>query len=172
MLKVMTIVGTRPEIIRLSRVIDKLDRHCDHVLVHTGQNSTTSSMRSSSSSSAYGGRDVFLGAAGATAAETIGNVIIAADRVLRERRPDAVLLWATPIARWRRSPQSASRYRFSTWRQAIGALISACRRRSTGGSWIISRTSICPIAASRATICCAKACRRSRSSRPVAPCAK
>ena len=38
MLKVMTIVGTRPEIIRLSRVIAKLDRHCDHVLVHTGQN--------------------------------------------------------------------------------------------------------------------------------------
>ncbi len=38
MLKVMTIVGTRPEVIRLSRIIDKLDRHCAHVLVHTGQN--------------------------------------------------------------------------------------------------------------------------------------
>jgi UDP-N-acetylglucosamine 2-epimerase (non-hydrolysing) len=92
MLKVMTLVGTRPEIIRLSRVIDKLDRHCDHLLVHTGQNFDYELNEIFFVELAIRRPDVFLAAAGATAAETIGNVIIAADRVLRERRPDALLL--------------------------------------------------------------------------------
>jgi len=92
MLKVMTIVGTRPEVIRLSRVIDKLDRHCDHVLVHTGQNFDYELNEIFFVELGIRRPDVFLAAAGATAAETIGNVIIAADRVLRERRPDALLL--------------------------------------------------------------------------------
>jgi UDP-N-acetylglucosamine 2-epimerase len=92
MLKVMTIVGTRPEIIRLSRVIDKLDRHCDHVLVHTGQNFDYELNEIFFVELGIRRPDVFLGAAGATAAETIGNVIIAADRVLRECRPEALLL--------------------------------------------------------------------------------
>jgi UDP-N-acetylglucosamine 2-epimerase len=92
MLKVMTIVGTRPEVIRLSRVIDKLDRHCDHVLVHTGQNFDYELNEIFFVELGIRRPDVFLGAAGATAAATIGNVIIAADRVLRERRPDALLL--------------------------------------------------------------------------------
>jgi UDP-N-acetylglucosamine 2-epimerase len=92
MLKVMTIVGTRPEVIRLSRVIDKLDRHCDHVLVHTGQNFDYELNEIFFVELGIRRPDVFLDAAGTTAAETIGNVIIAADRVLRERRPDALLL--------------------------------------------------------------------------------
>ena len=92
MLKVMTIIGTRPEIIRLSRVINKLDRHCDHVLVHTGQNFDYELNEIFFVELGLRRPDIFLAAAGATAAETIGNVIIAADRVLRERRPDALLL--------------------------------------------------------------------------------
>jgi len=92
MLKVMTIVGTRPEIIRLSRVIDKLDRHCDHVLVHTGQNYDFELNDVFFSELAIRRPDHFLAAAGTTAAETIGNVIIAADRVLDQHRPDALLL--------------------------------------------------------------------------------
>ena len=92
MFKVMTIVGTRPEIIRLSRVIDKLDRHCDHVLVHTGQNFDYELNEIFFVELGIRRPDVFLAAAGATAAETIGNVIIASDRVFRESRPDALLL--------------------------------------------------------------------------------
>ncbi|MGO9514258.1 MAG: non-hydrolyzing UDP-N-acetylglucosamine 2-epimerase [Steroidobacteraceae bacterium] len=92
MLKVMTIVGTRPEIIRLSRVIDKLDRHCNHVLVHTGQNFDYELNEIFFVELGIRRPDSFLAAAGPTAAETIGNVIIAADRVMRERRPDALLL--------------------------------------------------------------------------------
>ncbi|MGH8846781.1 MAG: UDP-N-acetylglucosamine 2-epimerase, partial [Polaromonas sp.] len=82
-LKVMTIVGTRPEIIRLSRVIDKLDRHCEHVLVHTGQNYDYELNEVLFSDLGIRKPDSFLEAAGATAAETIGQVIIAADRVLQ-----------------------------------------------------------------------------------------
>jgi len=91
-LKVMTIVGTRPEIIRLSRTIDKLDRHCSHVLVHTGQNYDYELNEVFFRELGIRRPDNFLEAAGATAAETIGKVIIAADRVLEEHQPDALLL--------------------------------------------------------------------------------
>lgn len=92
MLKVMTIVGTRPEIIRLSRVIEKLDQHCSHVLVHTGQNYDYELNEVFFSDLGIRKPDHFMSAAGATAAETIGQVIIAADAVLEQHRPDALLL--------------------------------------------------------------------------------
>jgi len=95
-LKVLTVVGTRPEIIRLSRVMARLDEHCDHVLVHTGQNYD------------YELNQVFfddlgvckpahflgsaVGGAAASAAETIGNIIIAIDKVLAQEQPDAMLV--------------------------------------------------------------------------------
>ena len=92
MLKVLTIVGTRPEIIRLSRVIDKLDRHCSHVLVHTGQNYDYELNEVFFDELGIRRPDHFLEAAGASPAETIGKVIIAADKVLAQRQPDALLL--------------------------------------------------------------------------------
>jgi UDP-N-acetylglucosamine 2-epimerase (non-hydrolysing) len=91
-LKVMTIVGTRPEIIRLSRVIEKLDRHCEHVLVHTGQNYDYELNEVFFSDLAIRKPDAFLEAAGASAAETIGQVIIAADKVMEQHQPEALLL--------------------------------------------------------------------------------
>jgi UDP-N-acetylglucosamine 2-epimerase len=92
MLKVMTIVGTRPEIIRLSRVIDKLDRHCSHVLVHTGQNYDYELNEVFFDELGIRRPDHFLEAAGDSPAETIGKVIIAADKVLEQHPPDALLL--------------------------------------------------------------------------------
>jgi len=91
-LKVATFVGTRPEIIRLSRVIAKLDAYCEHVLVHTGQNYDYELNEIFFQDLKIRQPNHFLNAAGATGAETIGNVIIAADRVLAEVRPDAVLV--------------------------------------------------------------------------------
>jgi len=88
----MTIVGTRPEIIRLSRVIDRLDRHCEHVLVHTGQNYDYELNGVFFSDLGIRKPDHFMEAAGATAAETIGQIIMATDRVLETHRPDALLL--------------------------------------------------------------------------------
>jgi len=91
-LKVMTIVGTRPEIIRLSRVIACLDRHCNHVLVHTGQNYDYELNRVFFEDLGVREPDMCLDAAGATAAETIGNIVIRIDRVLAEQQPEAVLI--------------------------------------------------------------------------------
>lgn len=92
MLRVMTIVGTRPELIRLSCVIPLLDRHCEHHLVHTGQNFDYELNEIFFSDLGLRAPDRFLEAAGATAAETIGNIIAAADRALAEVKPDAVLI--------------------------------------------------------------------------------
>lgn len=92
MLKVMTVVGTRPEIVRLSRVIEKLDRHCTHVLVHTGQNYDYELNQVFFADLGIRSPDVFLNAAGANAAQTIGQVIMATDHALEEHSPDAFLL--------------------------------------------------------------------------------
>lgn len=91
-LKVVTVVGTRPEIIRLSRVISALDEHCDHVLVHTGQNYDYELNEIFFQDLGIRKPDHFLNAAGATGAETIGNVIISVDRVLGEISPEALLV--------------------------------------------------------------------------------
>lgn len=91
-LKVMTVVGTRPEIIRLSRVLARLDEHCDHVLVHTGQNYDYELNQIFFEDMGIRRPDHFLNAAGGTAAETIGKVIIAVDQVLASERPEAVLV--------------------------------------------------------------------------------
>lgn len=92
MLKVMTIVGTRPEIIRLSRTIAKLDASFAHVLVHTGQNFDYELNQIFFDDLEVRKPDYFLNAAGQTAAETIGQVIIEVDKVLEAERPDAVLI--------------------------------------------------------------------------------
>jgi UDP-N-acetylglucosamine 2-epimerase (non-hydrolysing) len=91
-LKVVTIVGTRPEIIRLSRVIAVLDRHTDHVLVHTGQNYDYELNGLFFDELNIRAPDHFLNAVGESAAATIGQIIIAADKVLVEENPDAVLV--------------------------------------------------------------------------------
>jgi UDP-N-acetylglucosamine 2-epimerase len=92
MLKVMTIVGTRPEIIRLSRVIEKMDSIFDHTFVHTGQNYDYELNEVFFSDLGIRKPDVFLQAAGTTAAETIGNIIIEADKALDKFQPEAILI--------------------------------------------------------------------------------
>ena len=91
-IKVMTIVGTRPEIIKLCRVICELDRHTNHVLVHTGQNYDYELNEIFFKQLEIRKPDYFLDAAGETAAETIGNVIARSDKVMASENPDAILL--------------------------------------------------------------------------------
>jgi len=93
-LKVMTVVGTRPEIIRLSRVLAALDAHCDHVLVHTGQNYDYELNQVFFDDLEVRKPDFFLDSATGSsgAAHTIGNLIIAVDRVLGEVHPEAMLV--------------------------------------------------------------------------------
>jgi UDP-N-acetylglucosamine 2-epimerase len=91
-MKVMSVVGTRPEIIRLSRVLAKLDQFCDHVLVHTGQNYDFELTEIFFEELGIRKPDYFLDAAGKNASETIGQVIIAVDQVLEKVKPEAVLI--------------------------------------------------------------------------------
>lgn len=89
----MTIVGTRPEIIKLSCVIPELDKYTEHLLVHTGQNYDYELNEIFFAGMGIRKPDIFLEAAGDTAAETIGNVIIKSDALIKEHRPDAILLY-------------------------------------------------------------------------------
>lgn len=91
--KVMTIVGTRPEIIKLSRVIAELDRHTDHVLVHTGQNYDYELNEIFFREMEIRKPDSFLNVSGDSSAETIGNIIARSDAVMKKFAPDAVLLY-------------------------------------------------------------------------------
>ncbi|QLG92228.1 UDP-N-acetylglucosamine 2-epimerase (non-hydrolyzing) [Pseudomonas yamanorum] len=91
-MKVVTVVGTRPEIIRLSRVMAALDEHCEHILVHTGQNYDYELNQIFFDDLGIRKPDHFLNAAGASGAETIGNVIISVDRVLADVNPEAMLV--------------------------------------------------------------------------------
>ena len=93
MMKVMTIVGTRPEIIKLSCVIPQLDRYTDHILVHTGQNYDYELNEIFFSGMGIRKPDVFMEAAGETAADTIGNVVKKSDALIKQHRPDALLLY-------------------------------------------------------------------------------
>ena len=93
-LKVITVVGTRPEVIRLSRVLAELDAHCDHILVHTGQNYDFELNELLFNDLGLRSPDHFLNSAkdSAGAANTIGNLITAIDEVLEQTQPDAMLV--------------------------------------------------------------------------------
>ncbi|MFG0806996.1 non-hydrolyzing UDP-N-acetylglucosamine 2-epimerase [Pseudomonas fluvialis] len=93
MLKVMTLVGTRPELIKMSRVIAELDKQVQHVLVHSGQNYDFELNQVFFDDLEIRKPDYFLGAAGDTAAKTIAEVIAKADEVFELERPDALLLY-------------------------------------------------------------------------------
>ena len=91
-LRVISVVGTRPEIIRLSRVMNKLDIYCDHILVHTGQNYDYELNDIFFSDLKLRQPDFFLKAAGKNASQTIGNILISIDKILYDLKPDALLV--------------------------------------------------------------------------------
>ncbi|MBO6675219.1 MAG: UDP-N-acetylglucosamine 2-epimerase (non-hydrolyzing) [Rhizobiales bacterium] len=93
MLKVMTVVGTRPELIKMSRVIAEMDRHTDHVLVHTGQNYDYELNEVFFEDLGIRRPDHFLNARAETTMQTIGQTLIAADRVFEIEMPEALLLY-------------------------------------------------------------------------------
>lgn len=92
-MKVMTIVGTRPEIIKLACVIKELDKYTEHILVHTGQNYDYELNQVFFEDLGLRKPDIYLEAAGENAAETIGKVIEKTDKLFKEVKPDAVLLY-------------------------------------------------------------------------------
>lgn len=93
MLKVMTIIGTRPELIKMSRVIDEFDKHTNHILVHTGQNFDYELNQVFFDDMGIRKPDYFLEAAGSSAASTIAGVIEKSDSIMEKEKPDALLLY-------------------------------------------------------------------------------
>lgn len=93
MLKVMTLVGTRPELIKMSRVIAELDKHTEHILVHTGQNYDYELNQVFFDDLGIRKPDFFLEAVGDNAAQTIARVIEKSDAVLEQVKPDALMLY-------------------------------------------------------------------------------
>lgn len=91
--RVMTIVGTRPEIIKLSRVLNELEEHTEHILVHTGQNFDYELNEIFFNEMGIKKPDFFLNAVGSSTAETIGNVITKSDEIFEKVKPDALLLY-------------------------------------------------------------------------------
>ena len=91
-IKVMTVVGTRPEVIRLSEILKKLDDYCHHILVHTGQNYDYELNQIFFDQLKLRKPDYYLGAARETSSKTIGNIIIEVDSLLEELKPDAVMV--------------------------------------------------------------------------------
>jgi UDP-N-acetylglucosamine 2-epimerase (non-hydrolysing) len=91
-MKVMTVLGTRPEIIRLNLIMKKLDKYCEHVMVHTGQNFTDSLNAVFFQDFQLREPDHFLAVKGNTFGEQIGKILIETDRVIREEQPDKLLI--------------------------------------------------------------------------------
>ena len=137
MKKILTIVGTRPEIIKLSRVISELERYSTHVLVHTGQNYDYELNEIFFNEMEIRKPDYYLNAAGSSAAETIGNVIIKSDEVLEKEHPDAVLLYGDTNSCLAVISAKDEGFRYFIWRRVIDALINAYRKNSIEKSSII-----------------------------------
>ena len=145
MLKVMTIVGTRPELIRLSRVIAKLDQYCQHTLVHTGQNFDYELNAVFFEELDIRPPDVFLNAAGSSAIETIANVLLNIDPVLERLKPDAVLILGDTNSALAAIAAKRRKIRFFTVKQGIVVLISAYPKKSIVKLWITLLIFICLI---------------------------
>lgn len=130
-LKVMSVVGTRPEIIRLSRVLAKFDEYCEHIIVHTGQNYDYELNEVFFNDLGVRKPDYFLNAAGKNAAETIGQVIIKVDEVLEIENLKQYWYWAIRIHVFLPFRPNAVKCLYFIWKQVTGVSINACLKKPT-----------------------------------------
>ena len=161
-LKLMTIIGTRPEIIRLSATIKCCDRYFEQILVHTGQNYDYTLNQVFFDDLGLRAPDYYLDAVGDDLGATIGNIIEKSYKLMVQVRPDAVLVLGDTNsclsvigAKRLHIPtflRSGCTFLCFTWRPATAARMSACRRRRTAASWTSSATSISAIRSMHAGI--------------------
>ena len=118
-LKLMTILGTRPEIIRLSETIKLCDKFFNHVLVHTGQNYDYELNQIFFDELELRPPDYFLNCAGDNLGQTMGNILAKSYEILSKEKPNAVLILGDTIPHCQPFLPSGSKFRFSTWRRAI-----------------------------------------------------
>lgn len=130
-LKVLTVVGTRPEIIRLACVLNALDANeaIEHTLVHTGQNYDYELNEIFFEDFGIRKPDHFLGAAGKNATETVGNILIKIDPLLEKIAPDAFLVLGDTNSCLCAIPAKREKSPCSIWKRVTVVLIKGCRRR-------------------------------------------
>ena len=133
-LKLLIIVGTRPEIIRLSAVITKCRQYFDTILAHTGQNYDYNLNGVFFKDLGLADPDVYLDAVGETLGQTMGNIIAKSYDLMVDLKPDAVLVLGDTTPASASSAPSGCIFPFSTWRRATAARTSACRKRPTAAS--------------------------------------
>ena len=128
-MKVMTILGTRPEIIRLSRIIEKLDLHCTHILVHTGQNFDKNLSDIFFEDLKIRKPDYFLGIRGATFSEQIAQILIETEKVILKEQPDKLLLLGDTNSSLSAIIANAWEFLWYIWRQEIGVMMIVFPRK-------------------------------------------
>jgi hypothetical protein len=128
-MKILTVLGTRPEIIRLSRIIPALDELCDHVLVHTGQNFEPSLSQLFFDQLRLREPDHHLGVRASGFGEQLGQILGGAERVFHDQNRTASSSWATPTAVSPRSWPNGWGSPSSTWRPATDAMTTAFPKR-------------------------------------------
>lgn len=134
-LKLMTIVGTRPEIIKMSAIIKKCDRYFDHVLVHTGQNYDYQLNEIFFCDLGLREPDYYLGVVGENLGQTMGNVISKSYELMQQVRPDALIVLGDTNSCL--SVLSAKRLKIPVFHMeaATAVRMKTCRRRSSAGLW-------------------------------------
>ena len=137
-LKLLIIVGTRPEIIRLAAVINKTRKYFDVILAHTGQNHDYNLNGVFFRDLELADPEVYMNAVGADLGETMGNIIAESYKLMAEIKPDAGWCWAIPTAACPSSAQSACTFPSSIWKPATAARTSACPRRRIAVLWTSS----------------------------------
>ena len=135
-LKLLIIVGTRPEIIRLAAVINKCRKYFDVILAHTGQNYDYTLNGIFFKNLKIDNPEVYMDAVGDDLGATVGNIINCSYKLINQIRPDALLILGDTTAACLPLRQSACISRFSIWKRGTAARTSVCRRRQTAGLWI------------------------------------
>ena len=144
-LKLMTIIGTRPEIIRLSATIKCCDRYFEQILVHTGQNYDYTLNQVFFDDLGLRAPDYYLDAVGDDLGATIGNIIEKSYKLMVRLKPDAVLVLGDTNSCLSVIGAKRLHIPISIWRRETAARTNACRRRRIAASWILSAMSISAI---------------------------
>lgn len=130
-LKLLIIVGTRPEIIRLAAVINKCRKYFDTLLAHTGQNYDYNLNGVFFHDLKLDAPDIYMDAVGGDLGETMGNIIAKSYQVMVDTRPDAVLVLGDTNSCLSVIGAKRLQFLFSTWRQETVARTSVCRKKQT-----------------------------------------
>lgn len=168
-LKLLIIVGTRPEIIRLAAVINKCRKYFDCILAHTGQNYDYNLNGIFFRDLGLADPDVYMNAVGDDLGATVGNIINCSYKLMTAIQPDAMLILGDTNSCLSAIAAKRLHIPISTWRRETAARTSACRRRPTAGLWTSSPTSIWLTPNMRDDTSTSAVCPRSAPTLPVPP---